>query len=568
MVARTEARVDDGFASLESAARPAPTGAHWAAVSAVVAVGLGLRLYLLYHLPLDSDEAVVGLMAGQIRHGHFFTFYWGQAYGGVEPYLVAAWTAVAGSGPVALNAVPTVLCALGAVLAWRIARRLVPAETRALAAAAGLVLWIWPEVVIYNSVQELGFRGVTLVSGLGVLLLALRVSETGSVLDCCALGLCAGIGWWSSPEIVYFAVPAALLLVARRARLRAAGLRRLALVLLAAGIGAAPWLVTNLRTGFLSLRVSSSPVYTTATYAERLSMFFTRALPMALGLRLSPTASWLWGRVGEALYVVAVGALSALCVVALAGARSPGGHRALGSLAAGILVFPVVFALFPATGSWDPGRYVVFLTPLVVLLATGVLGEALPPARRRRDGPAGAPAALKAALSAGRLAALVVAAASVVSLASFDTAWLSGRPGRFVSGWGDAVATAARTVSSMEADNIRGGYASYWIAYDLDELSGGHLIVSDPTYARWPAENVRAGHLARPAWIFPGPAQKDVASAFPSDAESGDLVAEPRFLAALQELGIRWRRVRVGVLVAVVPNRAVTPAAIAATLAS
>ncbi len=60
-------------------------------VLAILAIAYGavLRLWLLVHLPLFGDEAVVGLMARQIDAGHFTAFYWGQFYGGVEPYPAA-----------------------------------------------------------------------------------------------------------------------------------------------------------------------------------------------------------------------------------------------------------------------------------------------------------------------------------------------------------------------------------------------------------------------------------------------------------------------------------------------
>ena len=237
-------------------------------VVAAFGVGLALRLWLLWHRPLTSDEAIVGLMASQIRHGQMFTFFWGQSYGGVEPYVVALWSFVAGSGAASLNSVPMVLSAVAAVLAWRIGLRVVPAGMKVLAVAAGAVLWVWPDVVIYNSTRELGFRGVTVVTGLAVLLMALRVIERPSPFNIGVLGLVAGIGWWSSPEILYFAVPAVAYLLFSQRELRSAP--RWRLLLLPAGfvIGPAPWLATNLRTGFLSLRASSSPTTRTPPTPE------------------------------------------------------------------------------------------------------------------------------------------------------------------------------------------------------------------------------------------------------------------------------------------------------------
>ena len=53
-------------------------------VLALVVAGIVLRVWVLASSlgQLDSDEAVVGLMANAIRHGHLSTYYWGQNYGG------------------------------------------------------------------------------------------------------------------------------------------------------------------------------------------------------------------------------------------------------------------------------------------------------------------------------------------------------------------------------------------------------------------------------------------------------------------------------------------------------
>jgi hypothetical protein len=65
--------------------------ANWRTLALVVAVGtvaLALRVWFATsrHTGLDSDEAIVGLMAVRmLRHGELpGAFYWGQSYGGSE----------------------------------------------------------------------------------------------------------------------------------------------------------------------------------------------------------------------------------------------------------------------------------------------------------------------------------------------------------------------------------------------------------------------------------------------------------------------------------------------------
>ncbi len=123
---------------------------------------------------MTSSTEIPGLMAHQILRGHFFAFYWGQNYGGVEPYVVAAVFALFGQSSFTLGLTPILLDVVAVVLVWRIGLRLFGPQ---IALGAALLFWIWPEVYIFDSTLEYGFRFVTLVCGLAVMLLALRISQ-------------------------------------------------------------------------------------------------------------------------------------------------------------------------------------------------------------------------------------------------------------------------------------------------------------------------------------------------------------------------------------------------------
>ena len=242
---------------------------------AVVSVGLFLRIWILGRNPWSSSTAIPGLMAREILHGHFSAFYWGQSYGGVEPYVVAAMFALFGQSNFTLGLTPIVLDAIAAVLVWRIGRRLFGSKV---GMGAALLFWIWPEVYIFDSTLEYGFRFVTLVCGLAVMLIAIRIaqrrepvrlprsfssptveapSQSAVVrhLDWLALGLFAGIGWWSSPEVVYYLVPSVVFLgwrlLKRRIELRPGFL---VLAVVGAVVGALPWLWANVPSHLGSLR--------------------------------------------------------------------------------------------------------------------------------------------------------------------------------------------------------------------------------------------------------------------------------------------------------------------------
>ena len=177
-----------------------------ALVAAGMLAGVFLRLWALGRQPVSSDVAVVGLMAHEILRGHFSAFYWGQHYGGGEPYVVALLFAIFGQSSFTLDLTTVVLDAVATVLIWRIGRRLF---TPGAGIAAALLFWVWPEVYIWQSTVEYGFRFLALVCGLACLLAALRLSAPPEVeppagaLWWALLGLSVGVGWWCTPEILY-----------------------------------------------------------------------------------------------------------------------------------------------------------------------------------------------------------------------------------------------------------------------------------------------------------------------------------------------------------------------------
>ena len=240
----------------------------WVLVVLAGAYGVVLRMWLLAHMSLFGDEAVVGLMARGILAGHLDAFYWGQHYGGAEPYVVAAVLGPINGGPMGLNATPAVLAAAASVLVYVVLRT--GQANRRLAAVGAALVWVWPYAAVWNSVREIGFRGATLCCGLVLVLCALRVHQhRAGAATRVFLGLAAGAGWWASPEIAYFVVPAIVLLVAGWDRLYAPPsgpasrwsapwhVSVFALTAVGAIVGALPWLSSNVRSSFASLRLGN-----------------------------------------------------------------------------------------------------------------------------------------------------------------------------------------------------------------------------------------------------------------------------------------------------------------------
>jgi hypothetical protein len=526
-----------------------------------VAYGLVLRIWLLVQLPIWGDEAIVGIMARAIDGGHFTAFYWGQHYGGLEPYLVAVGLKLGGGGELAMNGTPAVLCALGAVLVGAVTFS--ATRNRPLAFAASGAVFVWPYVVIWQSVREGGFREATLCCGLVALLCCVRVHRRRAAPGVfLALGGALGLGWWASPEIWYFAPPCLVLLVAwwTASRRPAPGgnasgrqpSRFAALVLVVGGglLGSLPWLYANAHTGFASVKSSSLPANGGATYGERLSVFFHYMLPLQLGVRTLVSGDWVGGAViGQLLYAVVLLLIAAACARAVWVAVGNRSTLVPVALTAGVVAYPFLYAAAPGTASWYDGRYGIYLPALVVILFATSLGTLRAGDTHRAD-------------ERGRVApkALVLAAAGVLGALCLTVAGArtAGVPGTFFTSWHQGDAPMEQVVQALRQHHITAAYGDYWTSYDLDFLSGGNPVVSPS-----PLDVVRATGLAAevgaardPAWLFFAPDDAARAAAIFGNPQPGPgPYSEQTFEAHLDALGIPYRVVKLGIMDAVVPDR-------------
>jgi hypothetical protein len=526
----------------------------WVVVVAAIAIGVALRAWYLFHRPITSDEAIAGLMARQAAvHGQFTAFYWGQFYGGVEPYLIGLRYAVFGFSSSQLGLVTTLLAAGSGLLTWRVARRLV--DDRALAALAGAVAWSVPAFAMYTSTYEWGFRGVTLFCGVLLILLCLRVLDgSRRLVDFVGLGLTAGVGWWSSPEIAYFAIPAGLLLVQsfladREDRRVVRWLWHLLTVAVGVVVGALPWIWANARSGLESLNQSSArlqPGY--VGFGGRLRLFFHYSLGMLLSLRGSVSGRWLFApSLSIALLVIVVAVLAAAVVLCLLR-----GGRQL-ALACGVAAFPFLAAVLPNSWFWEDGRYVGYVVPLYVLVLIMGCVEA---SRRLRPGRRAAPEKSKSlgrALAAG--AAAVLLALTVANFATFAIPNES-----FFAGWTNPDGPTLSAIAKLEAAGVQDGYADYWVAYRVDFLSGDKInltvVGSDPD--RWQAQHRTVDRSKAPAWIFVPPDPAGLAQFAGTPLIVGPAnITQAQFEADLHRLGIGYRVVDAGLIHAVIPDRAV-----------
>lgn len=194
---------------------------HWAArgtLAMILLLAVVLRMSMLARdVPtLDSDQAVVGLMAMHLLRGEWAVFYWGQAYMGIlEAMLVAPFLWVVGASSFVLHLAP--LCAALAFLVTIYAMG-AAIYSRAVGLVAAALLAAGPAFFVVWSVRASGGYIETLLLGQVLLLLVLMSSgaKGGSARIAGVIGLVAGVAVWTNLLVLPYLVGAAVLAWLRR----------------------------------------------------------------------------------------------------------------------------------------------------------------------------------------------------------------------------------------------------------------------------------------------------------------------------------------------------------------
>ncbi len=203
--------------------------ADWIAVGLLI-VAVVYRLYLIARgwPQLDSDEAVIGLMARHILHGEYPVFYWGQNYmGPFEAYFAALFFAVFGPSAFWLH-VSVLLLTMGFLVAMY-----------ALASAAygrvvGVITLAWlavgPTMGVLRELKAIGGYQEMLLFGALILLGAwarlrqpTRLPQTrrqwfAALATYAGIGAAMGLGFWSDFLMLPIVLLAAFALIVGRPR--------------------------------------------------------------------------------------------------------------------------------------------------------------------------------------------------------------------------------------------------------------------------------------------------------------------------------------------------------------
>ena len=296
---------------------------------------------------IHADEAVAGLMARDLLSGDWSTFFWGQQYGGTAELIFLA-PAIAIFGTSALAILPLVESIVLTGLVFAYCRNFLSQQDALLAAS---LVWAAPTLWQWFSLRPMLFYQPTLILGFALLLL---LHPRRSADRWIMVGFVSGLGWWTSPQILFFAIPAFA-----TCGLPCTKLRNLIRITAGFCVGAAPWIATNLATQLASIR-SQPP--RSGSFIDHLTTQLSTGWPMAFGLRLPFDEKWIFD--SAPLLFIAIATL--FLAAALITYRT---HRRAIAGALGVIpVFIVLQALAPTGSHVGTGRYYIFVVPSIAII--------------------------------------------------------------------------------------------------------------------------------------------------------------------------------------------------------
>ncbi len=447
--------------------------AYAALLAGIGAVGIAVHAWFALGADaLDSDRALILLMARRFAQGDLSVFLWEQNYMlALEPLLLTPLAAVGWATPVAAGLVGVTLTAALAALSVGLARRLGGAPWMAL-----LVWAVAPALVVHHHVALYGARLAATLLAVAAFAWSLRARSRDTWI---AVGVLVGVSFFADHLMLLWAA-AVVFVAARRGALRP----------LAAG--ALPVVALDVLVSSLMPAVHLSGPNDPGHWLWNVARLFGVALPQLFGFLLSrgptPTFEALTplvpqGLLWPALALPGAAALAALAVTLLRhrrgifGAAAPHGGTAAQALLLACAVGLGLFAFVGGGGDIWSVRYLVPLWPAISVLA-----------------------AMAVQRWSGRLrplAAVAVLPAAFTLLA--DGAWPRAGDGAA------ARAEAALAGEAVRAAGAKAVYTDYWDTYRLELLTGSAvpwltltIIERHPEAARGALQASPVAYLLRP----------------------------------------------------------------------
>jgi hypothetical protein len=173
----------------------------------ILVLGFLLRFYLIQQngFVIDSDEAIVGLMAKHLLEGASFPiFYYGQDYmGSLEAIVTSLVFRFFGQSNLSLKATPLIFSVIHIYLVYLITRNFISERFSLLAAA--FCAFAPNALVLWSGKTRGGFIELVVLGSL-CFLLSFKVLDRKK-WALIPLTFFLGLGWWTNNQIVFYIIP-------------------------------------------------------------------------------------------------------------------------------------------------------------------------------------------------------------------------------------------------------------------------------------------------------------------------------------------------------------------------
>ncbi len=442
-------------------------------VALVFAGGLTLRIWMACGQAgtLDSDMAVLGLMARNVQDGQFEVFHWGQFYGGAqETYLAALFGLIGGVHTHTLYITTIFLSACVAILIGLVANELYGKRTGWL--SAGL-FWLWPAPFVWWATKIGSNYWYALVVALGTCLVLLQLRKGNRTTPrLLLLGFLLGQCLWANPQSGYVLVPALIYCAAALLKLR----MRLIYVAVAGVVSSLPWWVVFVMTKGMPLKPPGDEL---DAWPDGLLTTIKYTLPMVLSFRVPGSGDWVGG---PAFGVIGCLVVIAGIAIAMIRAKDKPMFAFLAFLGSLLLFVTQQWSLFGV----QP-RYLLWFSPWLVILVAALLIKT-----PRKQFSTITFALACAAFLAG------TAALSSINLAMLNNTdrILQLGPDKFVP------KDDSDLIALLHENNSKYFYGDYWLAYRVTFETNGKLVGSPDYTPRWEPFEKAVAASGNPPHVF------------------------------------------------------------------
>lgn len=259
----------------------------------LVLIGFLLRLDFLIanNFTIDSDEAIVGLMAKHINEGiKHPVFYYGQHYlGCLESYFVAILFRIFGISAYALKAVPLIFSLIFIVLTFFLTYEIFDKKSAFFATALASIAP--SSLIVWSGKARGGFIEVLVIGALALLFTFKwqKSDDKNKFLTFIVAGF-LGLGWWVNNQIIYF-IPAIFIIYLTRIlfdrdsnflKKRLALYDNFLIATIGFFLGSILFWLYNFRHDFVSFEMLSSDYTNFDIYSQN---FFEYSVPIILGAK-------------------------------------------------------------------------------------------------------------------------------------------------------------------------------------------------------------------------------------------------------------------------------------------